>query len=196
MNIFQIALYLCEYSNIWKFLEQSLRPTTNDWMECELQRDRLWHRASMHVDDAEKSEKATGSRVTIQFKDLERHAAKKSILSLPPAAKSWRRYGWRPFSVQVGEGAAEGGKQTGNTCRYKLPRCVTSNVEGCRACLPHPRQNFTPFHLAFRIYMFSSSRLNNNCIKKLCAMKIFRNVTIVNILKEMKQECHAEKNHE
>jgi len=47
----------------------------------------------MHVDDAEKSEKATGSRVTIQFKDLERHAAKKSILSLPPAAKSWRRYG-------------------------------------------------------------------------------------------------------
>lgn len=43
----------------------------------------------MHVDMVrEKSEKTMGSRVTIQFKDLERHVAKKSILLLPPAARA------------------------------------------------------------------------------------------------------------
>lgn len=56
-----------------------------------------------------------------------------------------------PFPGRCWRGGSRG-RQTGNTCRYKLPRCVTSNVEGCRACLPHPCQNFTPFHLAFRIY--------------------------------------------
>lgn len=133
---------------------QRMQNTSSDALSIEWNAScvlQLWRRFRHRTRYVKKRKGDRIARVTIQFKDLERHATKKSIPLLPPPAEGWRRYGWRLFSVEVDEGSE--GDQTGNTCRYKLPRCVTSNVkEWLRAGLPHPCENFTLIsHFAYSL---------------------------------------------
>jgi len=65
----------------------------------------FWRRFRHRTRYEKKYERERQDRTRDQFKDLERHATKKSIPLLPPPAEGWRRYGWRLFSVEVDEGS-------------------------------------------------------------------------------------------
>lgn len=96
-----------EYSNL-KFAECGVLVQTHsiEWnASCVPQ---FWRRLRHRTRYEKKRKGDRIARVTIQFKDLGRHATKKSIPLLPPPAEGWRRYGWRLFSVEVDEGTGGG----------------------------------------------------------------------------------------
>jgi len=150
-GIYLVLRTSCIYSYLWKFTECRAVVQTHsiEWnVNCV-------PRVLTPLSTPDTSTKR-GKRMCnhSKFKDFERHATKKSIPLLPLPAEGWRRYGWRLFSVEIDEGL-RGGPATPVVINYHDVLWVTWK-SGCALNFPHPRENFTSFHLTYSFVLINN----------------------------------------